>query len=331
MTRKRLIILSLVGIFIALLLLFIRKPYSSRVVSPPEPTRIPAPLTRTTPFIPWAPQNVVFTSTISPSVLSEMPVYRFSPEPEITQEELTRIARQFSFSSSPALRPGSSGFVARWVEQTNGSLSLSLDASGKRAAYSRYKSSTVVVGPIRNQIDAVVFAAKLFMLPKEISLSASMSPLSSLEGVSIGKDVSPPYVLYKIQAKAGPYPLFSGSYSETFGDIVTDSKGIVLSVKTSFPPRQLLSSGSTKPLSIQEALAGLNLQRGLLVLYENKVGLYPIDNPSFSSVSVDSWVLGYYASSENVYPVYLAFGNAEENTKLIRVGYFINAISEIGQ
>ena len=261
-----------------------------------------------------APTNVVFSFTgQSKQIPSQLPVYTYS----WTHYDAPSLATTFGFTSAPIKLAGNSQTTVIWNTST-GSFSINSGSTSDNISYSLYTRGQTNL-TASDAVSISNFLLKTFPSSNQLSLKLENATSSGIRNTRIDDDKNPQLKSFSFVSYINSsYPVTGYSFDVGTASVIVDKDGVIRSLTYMSPP--IIQSETTqKPvLSIQDAVNGLNANKGILVYAGiNGTNSFSGLSPSFNSVSLDSFRIVYYPNQNHqlLTPFYLFDGKAINQEK----------------
>lgn len=320
MKKTRVIFLALFIILLVSAWLFLPKKPPQETTPPPKPTLVGDPPIME--FVPGAPKNVRFSiesgATVRlPSLHQTYAVVPLDPEPLAYS-----FAARTGFTN-PASVSHDSTKKTVWKSATG---SLSFTKNGRIGAISfRNDAGYQVTQGSQQQAAEEYLRLLLGAEAKNYSLfSQQILSESSTEG---GSAIKAGAVMFLFSYSVGGVPVLVANFDPVSASVIVGSDGKILYSSTTFPPGTLSLRSNQASVSIENIVASLNANKGVLLSsYDDASDEYG-EEPVFSAVNISrsTGVLYYDSEASLLIPGLLIDGTGTSATKNQVVQYFIRA------
>lgn len=320
MKKNRVVFLVLFIVLLVSAWLFLPKKLPQETTPPPAPMLVGDPPVME--FLPGAPKNVRFsieanTDVRLPSLHQTYTVLSLDPEPLAYS-----FAAKLGFAN-PASVSHDSTKKTVWKSATG---SLSFTKNGRVGAIS-FQNDTgyqVLQGSQQQAAEEYLrlllgVEAKNYSLLSQQALSES-----STEG---GPPIKAGAVMFLFSYSVGGMPVLIANFDPVSASVIVGNDGKILSASTTFPPGAFSLRSNHAPVSIENIVASLNANKGVLLSSYDDINDEYGAEPVFSAVNISrpTGVLYYDTEVSLLMPGLLIDGIGTSTTKNQTVQYFIRA------
>lgn len=287
--------------------------FSTQKKAPVVPVVAPVIISESLPqagYVPNEPKNVVFKYT-GPKINlpAELPLVSVSPllASAGLDNTLLRLGKQFSLTGTPSAYIQNQDYYASWV---SGPAQLSLNKSSDSLTFA-YEltlpspSQVVLSGsaPEQNIINLIQGA-----VGNALSLNLQSKRTTGFEGLVIRDVPQPALTGFSFSYVYNGYRIMTANYAFLGAEAVVDGTQRLRTLSVAIPPVPQQPGTNIKLLTLDSALANLNLGRGALVSYTNPDTEEMAAYPSFNSVDLRGVEIIWLWSQNTFRPAYYFTG-----------------------
>lgn len=272
--------------------------------------------------VPGEPKRVVFSiDSPIPAPPIQLPVYIIR-YPANMPGRIERLAAQMGLSNPVLFSPDEQTDKKSWAN-SDYALAYARDSIVHTLFYQKLKQGTT---SSTTTLDSVArdFLFQVIQIPK-ISLLATNQSQQRLHGAVFTDKPQLTRIEYSFLTPSG-YPILFANLDTTSATLSVDKGGTVRIATLVYPPESMLEKEVLSTATLETALTGLNVNRGVLLYVAGGDNKELGPAPGFSSVSVGSMTIAYWLNeqAQELLPVYLFEGIGHGATTQ-RVLYMIRA------